>query len=358
MQTEKAIQLNKILKTSIEIFWAVYNQAKKKAIDKNEINQFISSFQEMDFDTYYDEFIEELKINIEEYKDIELVDNYLGSYFPTVDKLDTLEDSLNKDIIKRNFEVKFLLTARKKLEAELTKMWNIVYKDHQGGDHYSSELKRLFTEIMRKSNPDFELDTSAKDDEVEAIQFDNRFDFLKLKAECDVLDSKQKKNKLINERLIDFKQWQLLYDNAETDDDSLAYYYTNLYYPNFVKLCKSELDRIALYAEDAKVQVQVKTVVEPFKHEYCWNSSDTDLLELLAALYQHKSIQRKDGKALTRKELIDYFQTIFGMEIKDVEGKLTRATGRKINTTPFLDSLKIEFVSYAEEKEEKQRKRK
>ena len=355
MQTEKAIQLNNMLKTSIDIFWSVYNQAKKKTIDTNEIKQFISSFQEMDFDTYYDAFIEELEINIEEYKDIELIDNYLESYFPAVNKLDTLDDSLNKDIIKRNFEVKFLLNARKILEINLNKMWNVVYTND---GHYSSELKRLFTETMRKSNPDFELDTSAKDDEVEALQYDNRFDFLMLKAECNALDSKNKKNKLINERLIDFKQWQLLYDNAETDDDSMAYYYTNLYYPNFVKLCKSELDRIALYAEDAKVQVQVKTVVEPFKHEYCWNSSDTDLLELLAALYQHKSIQRKDGKALTRKELIDYFQIIFGTEIKDVEGKLTRATGRKINTTPFLDSLKIAFVSYAEEKEEKQRKRK
>jgi len=353
MQTEKAIQLNNMLKTSIEIFWYVYNQAKRKTIDRNEIDQFISSFEERNFDDYYDEFIEELKFNIEEYKDIELLDNYLESYFPITDKLDDLDISLNKEIIKRNFEVKFLLNARKKLEAELDRMWNIIYTNEGS---YSAELKRHFEETMRKSDPNFELDTSGKDSTIETLEYDYRFDFVLLKKDCDALDTKAKMNKLINERLIDFKQWQLLYDNAETDDDSFAYYYTNLYYPNFVKLCKSELERIALYTDEPKVQV--KTVVESFKHEYEWTASDTDLLELIAALYQNKSIQRKDGKALTRKELIDYFQTILGTEIKDVEGKLTRATGRKINMTPFLDSLKIAFVSYAEEKEEKQRKRK
>ena len=353
MQTEKAIELNNILKTSIEIFWSIYSHAKKKTFDTNEINHLIAAFQERDFDAYYQEFIEEVKANIEEYKDIQLIDNYLESYFPVTSKLDELDDSLNKEIIKRNFEVKFLLNARKILEFNLDKMWNIIYTNE---GNYSVELKRLFTETMRKSIPDFELDTSSKDEELEAIQFDSRFDFLKLKAECDSMDSKAKKNKLVNERLIDFKQWQLLYDNVESGEDDLAFYYTNMYYPSFVKLCKSELDRIALYADDPKVQI--KKVMEPFKHEYEWTASDTDLLELIAALYQNNFIQRKDGKPLTRKELIDYFQGLFGLEIKDVEGKLTRATGRKMNMTPFLDSLKVAFEKYRDEKEEKLQKRK
>jgi hypothetical protein len=46
------------------------------------------------------------------------------------------------------------------------------------------------------------------------------------------------------------------------------------------------------------------------------------------------------------------------MEIKDVEVKLTRATNRKMSTTPFLDKLKLAFENYVQEKEEKQLKRK
>ena len=146
MQTEKAIQLNSILKRSIEIFWGIYNQARKKSQDITVIKQDIVSFHEINFDEYFNEFIEELKNNIEEYKDIELVDNYLESYFPTVDKLDTLDDSLNKEIIRRNFEVKFLLNARKILEFNLNKMWDVIYTNE---GNYSAELKRLFTETMK-----------------------------------------------------------------------------------------------------------------------------------------------------------------------------------------------------------------
>ncbi|HEY6914706.1 MAG TPA: RteC domain-containing protein [Paludibacter sp.] len=69
-------------------------------------------------------------------------------------------------------------------------------------------------------------------------------------------------------------------------------------------------------------------------------------------------IQRKNGKTLTRKEVIDYFQQLFGIEIKAPEGKLNRATNRKTNTTPFLDSLKVAFDNYGLKKEEKQRVRK
>jgi hypothetical protein len=354
MQTEKAIKLNTILKVSIEGFWGIYNQAKKKTIDLDSLANLMTSFQRTEFDTYYDEFIEEVKANIEEYKDIQLIDNYLESYFPVTDKLEDLDDSLNKEIIKRNFEVKFLLNARKILEFNLDRMWNIIYTNE---GNYSVELKRLFTETMRKSDPDFELNKNDIDDDlIETLPYDSRFNFLKLKAECDELDSKNKKNKLINERLIDFKQWQLIYDEADSNDTQLAYYYTNSYYPSFVKLCKSELDRIALYADDSKVQI--KTVVEPFKHEYEWKASGTDLLELVAALHKSECIQRKDGKPLTRKEVIDYFQQLFGVEIKDPEGKLNRATNRKTNTTPFLDSLKVAFENYGLEKEEKQRVRK
>ena len=64
-----------------------------------------------------------------------------------------------------------------------------------------------------------------------------------------------------------------------------------------------------------------------------------------------------DGKEFTRKEFLDYIQDIFNVVIKDAEGKLTRATDRKNNRTPFIDSLRTAFETYADGKEEKQRKR-
>lgn len=157
--------------------------------------------------------------------------------------------------------------------------------------------------------------------------------------------------------MIDFQQWQMLYDNVGVADNLNAYFYSKLYYPNFITLCKSELNRYSLYQQDT-AEKAVTTTPQQYIPQYVWKSSDTDLLELVAAIYQNRSIERKDGKTLTRKELVDYFQQIFNLKIKDPEGKLTRATSRKLNITPFLDTLKIAFENYGEEKDEKQRSRK
>ena len=96
---------------------------------------------------------------------------------------------------------------------------------------------------------------------------------------------------------------------------------------------------------------------KPLPSTLLWKANDTDLLELVVALHKDNIIERKDKKELTRKELIEYFSGLFDLQIKDVEGKLTRATNRN-DKTPFLDKLKLAFENYGQEKEEKQRKRK
>jgi hypothetical protein len=56
-----------------------------------------------------------------------------------------------------------------------------------------------------------------------------------------------------------------------------------------------------------------------------WQKTDTDLLELVTALFESGSITNST-KDLTRKEAINVFMQFFGVEIKDVESKLSRAT--------------------------------
>lgn len=80
-----------------------------------------------------------------------------------------------------------------------------------------------------------------------------------------------------------------------------------------------------------------------------WLKSDTDLLELVTALYESKSINN-ESKDLTRKDAILLFSQIFNLDIKDVESKLVRATERKKDTSPFLGMLKKEFDDYSQKK--------
>lgn len=83
-----------------------------------------------------------------------------------------------------------------------------------------------------------------------------------------------------------------------------------------------------------------------------WKKSDTDLLELITALMEIKAINNIDHN-LTRKDAIEIFSKVFGREIKDAESKLSRATERKKDISPFLSLLKESFDNYAIRKEQK-----
>jgi hypothetical protein len=83
-----------------------------------------------------------------------------------------------------------------------------------------------------------------------------------------------------------------------------------------------------------------------------WTRSDTDLLELVTALYEIRAINHSQHP-LTRKEAIEFFSKFFDRDIKDAESKLSRATERKKDVSPFLKSLKESFDNYAIKKEQK-----
>lgn len=84
-----------------------------------------------------------------------------------------------------------------------------------------------------------------------------------------------------------------------------------------------------------------------------WNGTDTDLLELIVGLLETQSVSISGNKT-SRKELIKAFETIFSIEIKDFESKLTRATERKKDTSPYLSKLKLAFDNYCERKIDRQ----
>ncbi len=92
---------------------------------------------------------------------------------------------------------------------------------------------------------------------------------------------------------------------------------------------------------------QTKSFVQ--KNSISWAKSDTDLLELITALNETRSIKR-DGNSLTRKEVVEFFSAIFNIQIIDSESKHSRATERKKDVSPFLSSLKQAFDDYANNK--------
>jgi hypothetical protein len=104
------------------------------------------------------------------------------------------------------------------------------------------------------------------------------------------------------------------------------------------------LERFERFQNEKTPSIQPKTKIK-------WQKTDTDFLELVTALYESKAVNN-ESKNLSRKDAIKYFAEIFDIEIKDAESKLTRATDRKKDTSPFLTKLKEAFDSYCQKKDE------
>ena len=122
---------------------------------------------------------------------------------------------------------------------------------------------------------------------------------------------------------------------------------------NFIKKLSNFLENHIKSIETSSSIIYKNSMKDIMESNLHWDAGDTDLLELLVALLETGTITGRNNKHLTRKDAISYFEGIFSMKIKDSESKLTRATERKKDTSPFLSSLKIAFDNYVRRKSEK-----
>ena len=364
MNKGKAIFFNDYMLTAKATFEGMLHE---KVWGISEINGTKIEMNEEDFQRYYEEFIEELKGNILEYQDIQFMDDYLVVCFSDFIKWDGFSSSTNKEIINGDFEVKFLRNLKHSIE----KYRNILIELYYGTEQnpLSVKLREIFHDTL-KTHEEIELEKAIQEDDSQNLNGiadhpdeDERFYFSKLKEEADKLNNIIDKIKFVTERLYDLEQWELQNDILLFDKHSKAYYkFSTRYYPNFKELCKTELMRYDKLLEidkrkSAKSILEVQPDITNDSKPYKWAMSGTDFLELFTALYQNECFERKDGKSFTRKQLTDYFQGLFGLEIKDLEGKLTRATNRN-DKTPFLNDLISAFEIYADQKEKKLKERK
>jgi len=376
MKTKEAKKIKLFLSNAVTAFMKIY---KKEISTEKDIDLIKIEFCKENFLRIYKDFIEELKFNILEYKKIQIIYDYLCTH---VGNLKEWSEYLNfiylpeyKKIIEGEFEEKFLMELKDNIESyvhricsfsdiyyiipendELLDTENLLYKFMLELNLSPEQIGRIEFNIFGDYGTE-----NVNSDGVPYMDF--KFDFDEMKIEIDQLtNTNNEKIILINDRLFDLEQWQVKYDKLIIDPDNGSHYeYSDSFYPHFKELCHIELKR---YEKMEELEKAIPNQTENIRFEkiepasYSWKSSGTDLLELVVALHKNDTIQRKDGKPLSRKELIDFFQQLFGLEIKDVEGKLSRATSRKMNMTPFLDNLKVAFENYRDEKEEKQQKRK
>ncbi len=338
MKTEKAEALNELIIGSVSLIKAVLDVSKedlpKLVIPKENYNPEV-------FAHLFEEFEDELMENILNYNDKTLIFDYLHSCFPEYPFYTNSIYHANKEIIKLKFETEYLL----KLKAAVFEYSEEVKNTC---NEKSGKLASIFSDVNKGTfmNKNY-LECLIEDLMTEEI-LDDRFIFSQLKINCDSLENTGDKIKFINQRTHDFKQFRLeqsrLYP-TKVDE------YLNKHYPHFLDLCKIELEKLENDWEiDRKIrdaETPVTRIVNetPFA-DYSWKATQTDLLELIASLHLCKAIVRRDGKELTRKELVDNFGLLFQIEIKEAESKLGKATDRKSPTASFTHQLQQAFANY------------
>ena len=74
-----------------------------------------------------------------------------------------------------------------------------------------------------------------------------------------------------------------------------------------------------------------------------WNGTDSDLIELVAALMAADAISSRNGDKLTVISVIRAFEDIFHLKINALYTKRGKVFDRCTDTTPFIDSLRVSY---------------
>ncbi|MBV4228395.1 RteC domain-containing protein [Parabacteroides distasonis] len=74
-----------------------------------------------------------------------------------------------------------------------------------------------------------------------------------------------------------------------------------------------------------------------------WNGTDSDLVELVAALMAVGAISSRNGDKLTVISVIRAFEDMFHLKINALYTKRGKVFDRCTDTTPFIDSLRVSY---------------
>ena len=81
-----------------------------------------------------------------------------------------------------------------------------------------------------------------------------------------------------------------------------------------------------------------------------WNGTDSDLIELVAALMAAGTIGSTGGKKVTVVDVIKVFEEAFHLKVNALYTKRGKVFDRCTDTTPFIDSLRNSYNRMLEER--------
>ena len=92
------------------------------------------------------------------------------------------------------------------------------------------------------------------------------------------------------------------------------------------------------HADDTGMKMEVQPHGNKQKVALRWNGTDSDLIELVAALMAAGAVDCTEGKKLTIVDVIRVFEDAFNIKINALYTKRGKVFDRCTDSTPFIDS--------------------
>ena len=206
MNTEKAKYLNAYFIASLKVF----NDAllQQPGLEP-KINGSKVDFSPAQFDTNYNEFLEELEKVMKQVRDIHISYDYASGCLNDIKNWKGFPENQNKEIFSKGTDITFLITLKNEIEAFARKVSEFCRRDKNGdyGDEfYSFYFKVLITcgteEVIAKTNEDM-----IRIEQNQSVRIFNQYNFEldDLKRKCDELPNTVSKLNFIQDQLYDFK---------------------------------------------------------------------------------------------------------------------------------------------------------
>lgn len=137
------------------------------------------------------------------------------------------------------------------------------------------------------------------------------------------------------------------------EQKSVDHFYESVLVHPFLTVLKETLEQMSKYLDEKKIvldEIIIGFAEEAPKNDISslnlkWHKNKVDLLELITALVETKSIF-KDNKPITKEDLVKAFSEFLSIDLSDYAKDLTQAKKRKRNITPYLDSLNLGFKNF------------
>lgn len=104
------------------------------------------------------------------------------------------------------------------------------------------------------------------------------------------------------------------------------------------------------HADDTGMKMEVQPHGNKQKVALRWNGTDSDLIELVAALMAAGAVDCTEGKKLTIVDVIRVFEDAFNIKINALYTKRGKVFDRCTDSTPFIDSLRKSYIRMLDER--------